>query len=270
MKIGLSSRTVGRICTTGRPDQPSTCSACHCSRCCFDSTELTAVICEKRHLGEAHERLERADLAGDRGDGDRRFQLRRRHAHYEEHPPAAVQRRGDIGRLARSPTTTCAPMSRRPARARRRGAPLPERGPRVGAAARRRDVRHRLSLRRRRSRACSSRCAPRWSPGRRLRTSNEVGTRPTAGQRVRRSRELRLQLAAGSGRAMLLEQPCERGAGHAIRLSRRRELGVDRPLLRGPRVGSAGRPDPRLSAQRPGVGQAGPGPAGSRPPGDHL
>jgi hypothetical protein len=34
---GLSRNFVGRTCTTGRPDQSSTCSASQCSRCWWDS-----------------------------------------------------------------------------------------------------------------------------------------------------------------------------------------------------------------------------------------
>ena len=43
-----------------------------------------------------------------------------------------------------------------------------------------------------------------------------------------------------------------------------------RDLLRGSRRRPAGGADPRVPAQRPGLGQAGPGPAGGRVPGHHL
>ena len=48
------------------------------------------------------------------------------------------------------------------------------------------------------------------------------------------------------------------------------ELQFDRAVLRGSRLGSAGRPDPRLPAQRPRLGQAGAGAARRRLPGHHL
>jgi hypothetical protein len=95
---GFSRRTVGRICTTGSPDHLSTCSACHCKHCCFDSTELTAVICEtvicERLTSAFSAPASRATVA----TRDRRFQVHRRHAHHEEHPLAADQRGSHIGR----------------------------------------------------------------------------------------------------------------------------------------------------------------------------
>src|SRR5271166_4013583 len=45
-KSGFSSRTVGRMCTAGTPDQLMTCSASQCRRCCLDSSVLVAVIWE--------------------------------------------------------------------------------------------------------------------------------------------------------------------------------------------------------------------------------
>ena len=49
-----------------------------------------------------------------------------------------------------------------------------------------------------------------------------------------------------------------------------RERQPDRPLLRGPRRGPSGRPDPRLAAVRPLLGEAGPGAHRRRPPRHHL
>ena len=46
VKSGLSSKTVGRTCTAGTPDQSMTRSASQCRRCCLDSAVLVAVICE--------------------------------------------------------------------------------------------------------------------------------------------------------------------------------------------------------------------------------
>ena len=60
------------------------------------------------------------------------------------------------------------------------------------------------------------------------------------------------------------------GNPHAHRYRRPGEHRRHRDLLRGPRRRPARRADPRLPAQRPRLGQAGPGPAGGRVPGHHL
>ena len=57
---------------------------------------------------------------------------------------------------------------------------------------------------------------------------------------------------------------------HAHSHRRPGELLRHRDPLRGPRRRPAGGADPRVPAQRPSLGQAGPGPAGGRPPGHHL
>jgi hypothetical protein len=107
---GFSRRTVGRICTTGSPDHLSTCSACHCKRCCFDSTELTAVICEtvicERLTSAFSAPASRATVAtvtaASRYTGDTLITKNIRSQ------PTSAAATSD-GR-ARSPTTTCAPV----------------------------------------------------------------------------------------------------------------------------------------------------------------
>src|SRR5258708_23635868 len=54
------------------------------------------------------------------------------------------------------------------------------------------------------------------------------------------------------------EQSQKKGDTHAVHQSRPGELWIHRPVLRRPRLGTAGRPDPWLSTQRPGPGYAAP------------
>src|SRR6187401_1105164 len=45
-KKKCSRNAVARTCTTGRPDQFSTCSASQCCRCCGESVIVVRLICE--------------------------------------------------------------------------------------------------------------------------------------------------------------------------------------------------------------------------------
>src|SRR5712691_7486110 len=57
---------------------------------------------------------------------------------------------------------------------------------------------------------------------------------------------------------------------YVLHQSRPGKLGPNRAVLRGPRNRIAGCPDPRLPAQWPCLGQAGPDAAGSWPPRHHV
>ena len=93
VNIGVSRNTVDRMCTTGRPDQFSTCSASQCSRCWCDSAVLVAVICETVICDRSTRASSFPVLLCNGGYYGRRQQVVWRHRHREEHPRHALQRR---------------------------------------------------------------------------------------------------------------------------------------------------------------------------------
>ena len=89
---GVSRNAVGRMCTTGRPDQFSTCSASQCSRCWCDSAVLVAVICDTVICDRSTRASSCPYSLRNGGHHGRRQQVVRRHGHREEHPRHALQR----------------------------------------------------------------------------------------------------------------------------------------------------------------------------------
>src|SRR5208282_1492886 len=62
-------KTVGRTCTTGNPDQFSTCSASQCCRCWGESVIAVRLICDTV-ICEIHEHLQINTLASHGRGGD--------------------------------------------------------------------------------------------------------------------------------------------------------------------------------------------------------
>ena len=104
---------MARTCTTGNPDQFSTCSA----------KPMLPLLGRIGHRGQAHlrhghlrdvdEHLQITALARDGRGGDCRLQVGRRHAHAEVHPPAATRARATSAGTGEVAETTSAPIARK-------------------------------------------------------------------------------------------------------------------------------------------------------------
>ena len=104
----------------------------------------------------------------------------------------------------------------------------------------------------------------------RVRHQRPVATPPDQGLRPGVPRARCAVPGASLRREPVNQLPATGRTSHARSHRRPRELRRHRDPLRRPRRWPARGADPRLPAQRPRLGQAGPGPAGRRAPGHHL